>query len=122
MYLTETSESHCSCMTHKKYKLLSSFWSTTRWNRSTNETTTEITTVSNGIWTPPSNWTGPGAILYQSFDSSDGLELMEGNQSAAMNSVPLVSGMVSYIISFEKNNQREISNLNQPPDYLVPKS
>ena len=47
---------------------------------------------------------------------------MEGNESAAMNSVRLVSGMVSYIISFEKNNQCEISNLNQPPDYLVPKS
>ena len=42
----------------------------------------------------PSEWTGPSAVLYMSFDSSDGLVLMEGNQSAVINSVPLVSGKV----------------------------
>ena len=42
-------------------------------------------------------WTGPIAVLYQSFDNSDGFVLMEGIQQAAMNFVPLVPGEVGYI-------------------------
>ena len=53
---------------------------------------------SNLNWNPPSSWTGPSAVLYQSFDSSDGFVLMERHQ-AASNSVPLVSGKVKYISS-----------------------
>ena len=84
-----------------------------------NETTTEISTVtettivvtiavetttgsaSNGIWNPRSGWTGPSAVLYQSFDSSDGFVLMEGTQNASV-PVPLVSGKVSYISFFQE--------------------
>ena len=51
---------------------------------------------SNGSWIPPSNWTGPSAVFYQSFDSSDGFVLMEGTRNAS-DSVPLVSGKVNYI-------------------------
>ena len=50
-------------------------------------------------WTPPSNWTGPTAVLYQSFDSSDGFVLMEGTQTTS-NSVPLMSGKVKYMSLF----------------------
>ena len=56
---------------------------------------------SNGSWIPPSDWTGPCPVLYQSFDSSDGFVLMEGTQ-ATLDSVPLVSGKVSYISFFRK--------------------
>ena len=52
---------------------------------------------SNVNWIPPSDWTGPSAVLYQSFDSSDGFVLMEGTQPATMNCVPLVSGKVRNI-------------------------
>ena len=45
-------------------------------------------------WIKPSEWTGPDAILYRSFDSSDGLVLMEGTEPAEINSVPLVAGKV----------------------------
>ena len=48
--------------------------------------------VSEGIWIPPSGWNGPSASLYTSFDSSDGLVLMEG--SVQMDQVPLVPGKV----------------------------
>ena len=65
---------------------------------------------SKNIWTPPINWTGPCAVLYQSFDSSYGFVLMEGTQAAAMNCVPLVSGKVSYISIFQKNNQLELKS------------
>ena len=50
---------------------------------------------SDGSWIPPSSWTGPSAVIYQNFDSSDGFGLMEGTQ-AASDSVPLVSGKVKY--------------------------
>ena len=48
----------------------------------------------HGSWDPPSNWTGPSAVFYQSFDSSDGFVLMEGTE-ATSDCVPLVSGKVS---------------------------
>ena len=67
----------------------------------TDETTTEITTASNGNWTPPSNWTGRSSAFYQSFDSSDGFILMEGTQNAS-DPVPLVPGKVSYITFFSR--------------------
>ena len=50
---------------------------------------------SHGNWNPPSNWTEPSAVLYQSFDSSDGFVLMEGTQ-AKSDSVQLVLGKVGY--------------------------
>ena len=40
-------------------------------------------------------WSGPDAILYQSFDSPDGLVLMEGSE--LVGSVPLVSGQVMLV-------------------------
>ena len=49
----------------------------------------------HGSWDPPSNWSGPSAVLYQSFDESDGFVLMEGTQ-ATSDSVPLVLGKVGY--------------------------
>ena len=52
---------------------------------------------SNVNWIPSSNWTGPSAVLYQSFDSSEGVILMEKTEPAAMNCVLLVSGKVKYI-------------------------
>ena len=55
------------------------------------------TKPSDGSWIPPPCWTGPIAVLYQSFDNSDGFVLMEGTQQAAMNFVPLVPGEVGYI-------------------------
>ena len=39
------------------------------------------------------HWTGPTAALYQSFDDSDGLVMMEG--TAPGDSVPLVCGQVN---------------------------
>ena len=51
---------------------------------------------SNGSWIPPSDWTGPCAVLYQSFDNSDGFVLMEGTE-AASDPVSLVSGKVGHI-------------------------
>ena len=56
---------------------------------------------SNVNWTPPSNWTGPNAVFYQSFDSSDGLVLMEGTEPTS-DCIPLVSGKVGYIRLFHK--------------------
>ena len=73
----------------------------------TDETTSEISTASKGNWNPPSNWTGPSAVLYQSFDSSDGFILKEGTQNASV-PVLVVFGKVSYIIFFQKDNQHEI--------------
>ena len=45
-------------------------------------------------WVQASGWTGPDAVLYQSFDSSDGLVLMEGTKVAEINCVPLLAGKV----------------------------
>ena len=73
------------------------------------ETTTDVTTASNGNRNLPSGWTGPSAVLYQSFDSSDGLFLKEGTQTAS-NPVPLVSGKVRYISFFQENKQHEIKS------------
>ena len=50
--------------------------------------------VTEGTWAAPSRWTGPPAVLYRSFDSSDGLVLMEGTE-ATLDSVTLVSGKVN---------------------------
>ena len=50
-------------------------------------------------------------MLYQSFDRSDGLVLMEGTE-ATSDCVPLVSGKVRYIRLFQKNNQYEIQKCN----------
>ena len=52
---------------------------------------------SAACWTPPSNWTGPSAVFYQNFDSSDGFVLMERTE-AASNSIQIVSGKVRYIV------------------------
>ena len=49
--------------------------------------------LSNVTWTPPCGWTGPDAVLYQSFDSSEGFILMEGNQTT-IRSIPLIAGKV----------------------------
>ena len=56
---------------------------------------------SAASWTPPSNWTGPSAVLYKSFDSSDCLVLMEGKQ-ATSDPVALMSGKVSYHVLYQK--------------------
>ena len=50
--------------------------------------------VTERTWIRASGWTGPGAVLYRSFDSSDGLFLMEGTEAAETNSVLLVAGKV----------------------------
>ena len=55
-----------------------------------------VSQQSDGSRIPPSSWTGSSAVLYQSFDSSDGFVMMEGTQ-AASNPVPLVSGKVGYM-------------------------
>ena len=62
-------------------------------------------------WTPPINWTGPCAVLYQSFDSSYGLVLMEGNQTTS-DPVPLVSGKVK-LLCFQENIQCETIKCNK---------
>ena len=51
--------------------------------------TITLPTVIDEIWIQPSGWTGPDATLYRSFDSSDGLVLIEG--SVQMSFLPLVS-------------------------------
>ena len=43
-----------------------------------------------------SGWSGPDAVLYWSFDSPDGLVLMEGSEPVG--SVPLVSGQVTSVL------------------------
>ena len=48
--------------------------------------------ITEGIWIPPASWTGPSASLYRSFDSSNGLVLMEG--SVLISNVTLVAGKV----------------------------
>ena len=44
-------------------------------------------------WREPFCWTGPKVALYESFDASSGLVLMEGTKQ--VDSVPLVSGKVN---------------------------
>ena len=51
------------------------------------------TAVFDKFWFPPFGWTGPDTALYRSFDSSDGLVLMEGTQQ--MGPIPLVPGKVN---------------------------
>ena len=51
--------------------------------------------VSKGGWNSPSGWTGPPAALYRSFDTSDGLILVEG--SSQIEPIPLVTGKVRSI-------------------------
>ena len=53
---------------------------------------TTIPTVSDGEWTPLDGWAGPSAVLYRSFDISDGLVFIE--ERVAMGPVPLVPGKV----------------------------
>ena len=48
--------------------------------------------VSETTWNKPPEWTGPEAALYQSFDDSDDLVLVEGTQQ--IGDVPLVAGKV----------------------------
>ena len=48
-------------------------------------------------WREPFCWTGPKVALYESFDASSGLVLMEGAQQ--VESVPLVSGKVSVCLN-----------------------
>ena len=61
---------------------------------------------SDEAWNPPSNWTGPQAVLYRHFDSFCDLTFMEGTQQ--MNIVPLVSGKV-----LANNNNNDNNNLSQ---------
>ena len=49
--------------------------------------------VDSTKWTEPTCWTGPKAALYQSFDGSDGLVLMERLQEVS--NIPLVTGKVN---------------------------
>ena len=56
------------------------------------QTTSFMATERTRIQT--SGWTGPAAALYMSFDSLDGLDVMEGTETAEINSVHLVSGKV----------------------------
>ena len=51
-------------------------------------------------WNPPSEWTGPIVVLYEGFDRSDGLVLMEGNEVAS-DPAPLVPGKVRHILFFK---------------------
>ena len=48
-------------------------------------------------WREPICWTGPKVVLYQSFDASSGLVLMEGTEQVV--SFPLVSGKVNEIFT-----------------------
>ena len=48
--------------------------------------------VQPEAWNVRNSWTGPNAVLYQSFDDSDGYVLMEGIQQ--MGCVPVISGKV----------------------------
>ena len=50
--------------------------------------------ATDGTWNQPSGWTGSPAVLYRSFDNSDGLVLMERSETADINPVPLVAGKV----------------------------
>ena len=43
-----------------------------------------------------SGWSGSDAVLYQNFDSPDGLVLMEGSEPVGP--VPLVSGLVTSVL------------------------
>ena len=52
--------------------------------------------VTEGMWSPPSDWSGPSAALYRSFDSSDGLVLIEA--SVLLSNVPLVTGKVNLLV------------------------
>ena len=58
--------------------------------------------TSNGLWNAPCEWTGPDAVLYESFDSSEGYVLMEGNAPSEM-SISLVSGWVSYTFNIQES-------------------
>ena len=52
--------------------------------------------ISSETWIPPTNWTGPNATLYWSFDRTDGIVLVEGTQMICT-TVPLVTGQVLYV-------------------------
>ena len=52
-----------------------------------------VSLVSSLGWRQPIYWTGPKVALYESFDGSSRLVLMEGAQQ--VDSVPLVSGKVN---------------------------
>ena len=57
----------------------------------------ECVPVSTGPWTPPCRWSGPDPAFYQSFDSLDGLVLMEGTEQI---SLPGISGKVIHTDTF----------------------
>ena len=48
-------------------------------------------------WSRPPGWTGPDPVLYWSFDTLDGLVLMEGTQQADNNSFTLTDGKVCIV-------------------------
>ena len=48
-------------------------------------------------------WTGPQPVLYVSFDSSDGYDLMEGKSRSEKN-IPLVYGQVNTLHSLKLLN------------------
>ena len=52
--------------------------------------------AGKGFWNKPSDWSGPEPAFYESFDTSDGLILLEGNMQTP--EVPLVSGKVMVTI------------------------
>ena len=45
-------------------------------------------------------WTGPEPVLYVSFNSSDGYDLMEGTSRSEMN-IPLVYGQINTLHSLK---------------------
>ena len=48
--------------------------------------------VVSTTWTQPPGWTGSNAVLYQSFDSSDGVVLKEG--TTKRDNIPRICGKV----------------------------
>ena len=59
---------------------------------SQSENPSPIVPEFNEIWTRPTGWNGPAAVLYRSLDDVTELVFMEGSQR--VNMVPMVSGQV----------------------------
>ena len=53
------------------------------------------TTMSSELWIPAVDWTGPAAVLYHIFDSTDRFILMESTEEKGP--VPIVDGQVIWI-------------------------
>ena len=63
-------------------------------NNSSKKESYEFYSVMFFISVVKSGWSGPDAVRYQSFDSPDGLVVMESSEF--LRSVPLVSGQVTF--------------------------